>query len=70
MPILAINKNLPAFHKVSLYVGESELIAGSISQVALSEDTEVQKVASVHIEKHVQASEAHEELIERVLSKT
>ena len=49
--------NPPEFHKVSLYVGETELSEGSISEVALSEDTEVQAVMRACIEKPVKVIE-------------
>ena len=53
--------NPPEFHKVSLYVGDTELSEGSISEVALAEDREVHAVMRACIEKPV---EVIEELIE------
>ena len=70
-PILPITEqleseqNLPEFHKISLYVCETELIEGSISEVVLLETTEVQAVASASFEKPVKViKEAHAELTE------
>ena len=45
--------NPPEFHKVSLYVGETELSEGSISEVALREDREVQAVMRPCLDKAV-----------------
>ena len=53
--------NPPEFHKVSLYVGDTELSEGSISEVALAEDTEVHAVMQACTEKPVKLIE---ELIE------
>ena len=46
-----IEQNLSEFHEVTLYVGETELIGGNMSDVALLEGIEVQAVASASIEK-------------------
>ena len=48
---LEIEQNLPEFHEVLLYVGETELVGGNISDVVLLEGIEVQAVASASIEK-------------------
>ena len=46
-----IEQNLSEFHEVTLYVGETELIGGNMSDVALLEGIDVQAVASASIEK-------------------
>ena len=48
---LEIEQNLPEFHEVLLYVGETELVGGNISDVVLLEGIEVQAVTSASIEK-------------------
>ena len=48
---LEIEQSLPEFHEVLLYVGETELVGGNISDVVLLEGIEVQAVASASIEK-------------------
>ena len=49
--LFEIEQNLPEFYEVTLYVGETELIGGNMSDVALLEGIEVQAVASASIEK-------------------
>lgn len=51
---LEIEQNLPEFHELTLYVGETELIGGNISDVVLLEGIEVQAVAGASIEKAIQ----------------
>ena len=50
---LEIEQNLPEFHEVLLYVGETELVGGNISDVVLLEGIEVQAVTSASIEKAI-----------------